>query len=728
MTVRALGAVGTPVGEVAGRLGWVRSVPVPLAQAALIGVVLFVVLQGWDRDFRVPLTFSNDALFYLAQSKSTVDNGWWWWNPRLGAPFGLDELGYPSNTNVDQAVVWMVSRVVSNPLAATNLAWALLVILSGLSATWAMRMLSLGRLAAVALGTLFAFTPYALYRHIDHFGLVIYLVPFAAAASLLLASGLPHRRWKRSDFAIVLIGCTLLGLNYIYYAFFGCFCLAAGALIGYARTRDLQLFASAALCVAVIGGSTAINLAPSLYSWHLRGKPTVLRDKTPAEAETFGLNLRHVISPVYPNAIPPLHRWVQREAVSFPNDNENWSNRLGLIGTVGFLGLLVLLFIPDTAGIGAAPTVRGASRLVAAMLLLATVGGFGTLFNLFVVPDIRAYNRILPFIAFSSLFALGYGVDRLCRTQLRRAAAALAVLAVGLADQSQALTSVNLNHDSIRSEIAGLESLVHSLERTLPDRAAVFQLPLRTYMSESLVGRMRQYDHFKPYLVSESLRFSYPALSNEQVAWQQAVARLDAGHLAPQLAGAGFDAVLVDRNGYQDNGEAIVAALRSAPGIQVIAETQRFTAFDLRAVETSPANALSRPVPLTLSLPLCTGGPFITIDQIGATRAPFTSAGARVARADEFKVSGWAIDVLHRAPAAGVDVAVDRLLFPSTYGGARRDVVQYFQRPEYEESGFTASISAARLDPGEHLLSLRVVARDGSCFYQPPGIRLLVAP
>ena len=41
------------------------------------------------------------------QSKSTIDNGWWWFNPMLGAPFGLDELAFPANSNVDQAIVWV---------------------------------------------------------------------------------------------------------------------------------------------------------------------------------------------------------------------------------------------------------------------------------------------------------------------------------------------------------------------------------------------------------------------------------------------------------------------------------------------------------------------------------------------------------------------------------------------------------------------------------------------
>jgi phosphoglycerol transferase len=148
-----------------------------LGQALFIVASLYVFLQGWQRDPRVPLGFSSDSLFYLMQSKSTIDNGWWWSNPMLGAPAALDELAFPSNSNVDQSIVWMVSRLVSHPLASVNLAWACMVVLSGLSATWCLRRLGVSTITAVAVGTLFAVSPYALYRNIDHFAMAIHLIP-----------------------------------------------------------------------------------------------------------------------------------------------------------------------------------------------------------------------------------------------------------------------------------------------------------------------------------------------------------------------------------------------------------------------------------------------------------------------------------------------------------------------------------------------------------------------
>ena len=110
---------------------------------------------------------------------------------------------------------------------------------------------------------------------------------------------------------------------------------------------DRRLLLTGALCISIVAGSTLVNLAPSFYSWHVNGRPLILRDKMAAESEIHGLKIRQLISPVYPHTLPPFRRWVEREAAArFPNENENWSSRLGIIGTLGFLGLLSLLFLP----------------------------------------------------------------------------------------------------------------------------------------------------------------------------------------------------------------------------------------------------------------------------------------------------------------------------------------------------------------------------------------------
>ena len=112
------------------------------------------------------------------------------------------------------------------------------------------------------------------------------------------------------------------------------------------------------------------------------------------------------------------------------------------------------------------------------------------------------------------------------------------------------------------------------------------------------------------------------------------------------------------------------------------------------------------------------------VDQIGESRAPWGAGAAQIRRSQDSKVSGWAVDAPRRSPAAGVDVVIDRMVFPTTYGTHRNDVAQYFRQPNYRDTGFTATIPANAISPGEHWLSIRVVTADGRCYFQSPGFRV----
>ena len=58
-------------------------------------------------------------------------------------------------------------------------------------------------------------------------------------------------------------------------------------------------------------------------------------------------------------------------------------------------------------------SIRLLSGFVIALVLIAEVGGLGSLFNVFVVHEFRAYNRISPFIALFSLAAVAITIDAL---------------------------------------------------------------------------------------------------------------------------------------------------------------------------------------------------------------------------------------------------------------------------------------------------------------------------
>lgn len=225
---------------------------------------------------------------------------------------------------------------------------------------------------------------------------------------------------------------------------------------------------------------------------------------------------------------------------------------------------------------------HAAAHLSAVALLLATVGGFGALLS-FVSPEIRAYNRISPFLAFLALLAVAFWIDRATRTrpQWLRVTVCALVLAIGVADQYAAVKDLSHLLPHAQPAWRDASALVEELEPRLPPGSMVFQFPTRPYPGDSGVNRMGVYDHFLPYLRSRQLRWSYPTLSHAQRDWEKALLRLPREEWPARLKQAGFRAVLIDRAAFRDNGEGTAALLRTAPGITTIVDQPRYLALDL---------------------------------------------------------------------------------------------------------------------------------------------------
>ena len=129
--------------------------------------------------------------------------------------------------------------------------------------------------------------------------------------------------------------------------------------------------------------------------------------KSPAEAELYALKIRYLVTPVPDHPIGLFRNAEKRLAAAkyplFLNENE-WG-RLGTIGSIGFLCLVIF-------AVGAAVSPRFSTwrmawllgpcaALTLACVLFASVGGFGDFFSTFISPEIRCYTRIFPFIGFS---------------------------------------------------------------------------------------------------------------------------------------------------------------------------------------------------------------------------------------------------------------------------------------------------------------------------------------
>jgi hypothetical protein len=704
-------------------------------QPIVVLVLLFGMLGVPGRDLHVPFRFSNDSLQYQVISKGNLDGAWWWHNPRASAPFGFEAVQYPVNGNVDQAIVWVVSRLTGVPGLSINFAWCLMVALAAVIATACLSILGASPASALTCGTLYAFLPYSLSRDIDLFHIVTWLVPVPCTVALLVAGG--HVPVARVTRWALLCGMVLVGLDYVYNAFFGAFVVVMGIASALVRWHVGALrFGMYAL--ALITVLAAVNLAPTALAWHRDGKPVTMFAKVPAEAEIFGLKIRHLVSPILSHTIAPLRWAVEAEqSARFPYEQENVTARLGLVASAGFLLLLALLLLPQARrlhGGAESEQMLTAARLVLACVLLATVGGFGSLFNLFVAPDVRAYNRITPFIGFLSLAGAASLVDGLGRVWLPRwrsgvGAVAAVILALGLWDQSHALLPLQSIYAGVASEYERTRKVVAALEARLPTGAAVFQLPFSYFLGDDGIGRMGPYDNARPYLVSRTLEWSFPAMSNPSTFWGRAVSRMPLPQMLPVLRGSGFSGVLVDRFGFADNANGLVRELEDLVGrAAIVTIDDRYAAFDIRGVTAQgmPDGLTKDPrqTPATIRLNPCHNPSAVGFIDRVANRFVNPGQVMPVRRQRSVDVRGWAVWHEQRVEAGAVDVAIDDRPVGTFYGLERHDVVAAYAIPGYRLSGFVGTIPASAFAAGPHALTLRVVSPDRTCYQNAFELRV----
>jgi len=583
----------------------------PMAQSLLgyaVALALCLLILVWVMDlrhahFRIPFTYQGDAMFYHLVIKGMIDHGWYLENVSLAAPDKLDLRDAPtSDNNFYLALLKLMTLVTSHYPLVLNFFFLLGFPLTVVSALYVLRRFDVSWGVAIFASLLYTFLPFHFARGQHHLFLsAYYFVPLVVMVSLWICRGeLPLldretgrlralRRNPKLIFSLIL--CLLVGSVGYYYAFFSCFFLLAAGSLAALRGKGARALLIPVFLVALIFTVTAVNLAPSVTRFSDQGGVHFVR-RLAGEADVYGLRIAQLILPVRWHRV----EWLSEVKVDYnmrPLINENDDASLGVIGSLGFLGLLWWLFFrkPEMRRLGA-DGVTGLynhlSLLTGAALLLGTIGGFGSLVAFFGLPQIRAYNRISIFIAFFALLAAALWLDEFSRQRLtsqrRRMIfhAALGLILI-LAMLDQISPRFRPDHRRLTDEYMSDEVFVKKVESAMAPGTMVFQLPVMSFPENPKIHRMSDYDLARAYLHSRRLRWSYGAIKGrESYVWSRDVAARPGQEMAEALAWAGFGGVYIDRFGYTDNGAKIENELSSALSMTpIISPNGRQAFFDL---------------------------------------------------------------------------------------------------------------------------------------------------
>ncbi len=537
-------------------------------------------LASWS----VPTDYRGDSLEIFARIQAAAEGNTLPLQPqvisRLGAPFGANWSPYPaSDLPLVCGLGWLARGV--GVFAAANLALLLATVSAALAFYGCARWLRARWEWAFAGALLFAFTFQTFSRGLPHLFLVFaWTVPPALLVCGFVATS--RRLQLRSGSGI--------------------FCLAIAAVIGVGNPYTLFLFLQLlawALVAQWLGARRRENLRVGLAALAIAGLAFLIVEShvwlfTPDTGaasplvRNYGATERYALKPIELFLPPAGHRW---DALAFFGHRyvrwSDWRNGeafapyLGLVGTVGFAWLA----LATLRAILRRRRLPGLALPAGWVLAFASVGGLTNLMAFFTgLVVFRATNRFSIFVSAVVLLFLAAQMSRWWRERRVRQtwalspvwwqtgsfAAAALVIVVGLVDQLPRAPGL-AKQERIAQRLAADRELGTLLEGRLPKGAMVFQLPVMMFPEVEPRGELGDYEHFRPFLATSSLRFNYGALKGRSRGrWQREVEELPTVELLRRIEHYGFAALYLNRLGFADRGEKLLAELRTLGRTNVI--------------------------------------------------------------------------------------------------------------------------------------------------------------
>jgi hypothetical protein len=535
-------------------------------------------LQIWRWRPGDPVDLTGDSAAGLAQLKNMLDNGSYGSNPDLGAPFHQDAGWFPHADHLHVFLVRLIGLVSDNPFTVSAIYYFLGFPLAALSMYWLSRQRHLGRSGAVVAGVLFSVLP-GHQTMFQHLWLASYwVVPFGMW--LVLRTGMgealfslktewrdPVARRPALLLNLTTTFCVLcIALGGIYYAAFTLLLLAVSLLVRLAATGDRLSVARASLPLAVI---CALSLTAVMSVASGRDKTTLVTAPSQRgfwESEKYAGKLMDLILPwIHHRADPLKYLTVAYNSRTTPTLEEL---ALGIIALAGVVAVIVIMLstLVSQRVRPAHPELGVLGLLTLVAISLFSIGGLGSFVALFVTPQIRTWSRLFIVIALFGLLAVGHWVTVVTRRRrILGLVVASALLVIGVLDQTN--PAIAPHYKDMREDVQALKTFSRSIEARVGPGCSVFQLPLVPFPESPPVHHMDGYAHFRPYLASSSLRWSYGAFRGTSLAdWQLALPQKSTTALIDDLAAAGFCAVEVDRAGFADRAATLDGELTGLLG------------------------------------------------------------------------------------------------------------------------------------------------------------------
>jgi hypothetical protein len=514
----------------------------------------------------VPVDYADDSLFVLAVLKAAGDGHVVPLRrlevPELGAPFGAR---WDDFIRQHKPQLWLAGALVRRVglFTAANLVVLAAHLLAAAAFFVVARRLGARRSWAAACAAAFGLSPFLFGRSLAHMTVIMcWPLPFCVLVVgwAFSRAGLAPASPRFPAAAGVAV---LQGLHSVYFSGLFAQFLVLAAAAQALRGRGWRKVAGPLLVLTVLFGTTTLDNANTLVARWEDGPNPLLPRRGLDDLE------RYALRPVELVLAPPGTGVLGRTGLGERYFYVQRSRRLEGGSYLGLAGLLGLGWLVAEYAASALMRRRRALSPLGAIgwvLLYSVVGGLNTLMGVLGFVWLRATTRYAAWILVLALLALVVRLSRASAAWSRPARAAV-VLGLGVLVLADLVPRPDPGERdaAIRAAIASDRRIVAEVEAWLPARAMIFQLPVMTTPESPRIHRLRGYEHYRPYLLSSRLRFSYGAdKGRPREAWQLELPEDDASALAAALESRGFSGLLVDRRGYPDRGEGLLDGLAGA--------------------------------------------------------------------------------------------------------------------------------------------------------------------
>lgn len=529
-----------------------------------------------------PYTYHDDGVFSSYTIHQILTTGWTWDTPEVWLAPKTQFLDFPNADWLQYPWIWGLGLFTSNPFLVSNLMFWLSFWVIALSSYFCWKLLGFSNLTASLLSLVFAFLPYHWVRGTEHLLLSWYAIAawvgYSCITALMPSETKPTRIWPW-----FLLGIAAAGSG-IYYAVFSLWLWGLTCcLLVLQRPAD---WVSKLKRVVIAGGACTVlllaTLAPTLgHTWVL-GKNPEAGTRLAYELDTNSLKAWRLFIPLGDYGISPLKKLLTHTSTTTEN-----KQYLGIMGAIGFIGSLVFLLGGSSlvefflGKAEATQKVTGViTSLVLGCLLIAHHSGLATVTGYALTAQIRAYGRILPFLAFWCLTLVGWGVDQALRTAAPSRRWLLVTgycVLIGLTIWDQMHWYHIRPGDQTR--FASDQVFFEQLTAQVPTETTFFVLPYRPFPENPPLYHLPDYVMLTGNLHT-TFSWSYPVIKGRPLAtWYQEIAE-QPENLHVALSGFGVTHIFIYKAGYEPS--ELEHLLKQLQPIETVLESNEYVVVKLR--------------------------------------------------------------------------------------------------------------------------------------------------